>query len=445
MSKIPTAKPARILRLQAENVKRLKVVDITPGPGLVEIAGKNGNGKTSVLDAIKWAMAGKGEIQWKPIRAGEEEAKIVLTLGDDNGMAFKVTRKFKLKDDPANDGYSTSLIVEAADGSKPKGPQELLDSFLGRLSIDPVEFARASGRERVEMVKALVPEFDFAAHEAEVKRLYDIRLEAGRDAVRLKGVADTFEDRPDLPKAITNPSAITQEFEAAQRTTQANARARATREEHASESRRAREDAQDLRGQANALEQKIAQLRAEADRRDAHAQRTDEALAALPPVPEDPDVTGIRRRLDALLAENREIERAAEGRRARHEADEAQRRWNGLDERMKTEEGKIRNAVAMARLPVRGLAFSLTDVLLDGIPFDQASDAQQVRVSLAIAMALNPAMKVIRIRDGSLLDEDAMAILREVADDAGYQIWIERVQADDEQTAFILQDGMVRE
>lgn len=438
------AQPTRILRFRGENIKKLVVVDFEPAPGVVEIAGKNGNGKTSVLDAIKWALAGGREIQWKPIRAGEEEAKIVLELGDDRGMAFKVTRKFKLKDDPANEGFTTSLIVEAADGSKPKGPQELLNSLLGRLSIDPVEFARATGAERVEMVKALVPEFDFATHEAEIARLYELRLECGREAKRLKGVADTFVTDPSLPPVIVNTASITAEFEAAQRATQANARARQSREEHAAEARRAREDAQDLRAQAKALEEKIAQLRAEADRRDRHAERTDEALAALPPVPADPDVTSIRQRLDETLALNRRIEREAEGRAARKAADDKQAEWDGFDLRIKREEGIIQQAIASARLPVRGLTFSRTDVFLDGIPFEQAADAHQVRVSLAIAMALSPKLRVIRIRDGSLLDSDAMAVLREVATDAGYQIWIERVQADDEATAIILQDGMVR-
>lgn len=72
----------RIIKLTAENVKRLKVVDITPKGDVVEITGPNESGKTSVLDSIWWAIAGERVIQSEPIRQGEEEARIRLDLGD---------------------------------------------------------------------------------------------------------------------------------------------------------------------------------------------------------------------------------------------------------------------------------------------------------------------------------------------------------------------------
>ncbi len=47
----------KIVQLQAENVKRLKAVEISPEGHIVEITGRNGQGKSSVLDAIWWALA----------------------------------------------------------------------------------------------------------------------------------------------------------------------------------------------------------------------------------------------------------------------------------------------------------------------------------------------------------------------------------------------------
>ena len=84
----------KILQLNAENVKRLTVVEISPTGDIVEIAGKNGNGKTSVLDSIYWALGGGKGVQAKPIRTGAETAKIKLQLGEKETVSLIVERKF---------------------------------------------------------------------------------------------------------------------------------------------------------------------------------------------------------------------------------------------------------------------------------------------------------------------------------------------------------------
>ena len=72
----------KIIKLEAENIKRLVAVEITPDGHMVQISGRNGAGKTSVLDAIWWALAGADAIQAKPIREGETTAHITLDLGE---------------------------------------------------------------------------------------------------------------------------------------------------------------------------------------------------------------------------------------------------------------------------------------------------------------------------------------------------------------------------
>jgi len=80
-------------------------------------------------------------------------------------------------------------------------------------------------------------------------------------------------------------------------------------------------------------------------------------------------------------------------------------------------------------------------VTFQGIPFHQASSSQQLRVSLAIAMALNPTLRIIRISDGSLLDDHSMAIIREMAKAKDYQIWIEVVG---DRVGIQIEDGLVK-
>jgi len=100
------------------------------------------------------------------------------------------------------------------------------------------------------------------------------------------------------------------------------------------------------------------------------------------------------------------------------------------------------DAIAKAKMPA-GLSFGADDdVQLGGVPFEQASAAEQLRASTAIAMALNPKLRVILIRDGSLLDADSMKLLAQLAADNEYQVFIERV-AGDKPAGIVIEDGRV--
>jgi hypothetical protein len=88
------------------------------------------------------------------------------------------------------------------------------------------------------------------------------------------------------------------------------------------------------------------------------------------------------------------------------------------------------------------LGFDDTGVLLNGIPFKQASGAEQLRASLAMAIALNPALRVIRIADGSLLDSEGLKLVGDMASAHDYQVWIE-VVSDGDGFGFMIEDGEV--
>ena len=94
-------------------------------------------------------------------------------------------------------------------------------------------------------------------------------------------------------------------------------------------------------------------------------------------------------------------------------------------------------------MPVKGLSFGEGEVVFNGLPLNQASDAEQLRVSIAIAMAANPKLRVLRIRDGSLLDERSLAAVATMADTQDYQIWIERVDSSGK-VGVHMEDGEVK-
>ena len=89
-----------------------------------------------------------------------------------------------------------------------------------------------------------------------------------------------------------------------------------------------------------------------------------------------------------------------------------------------------------------GLTLGDDGPMLDGVPLEQASGAQKLRVSVALGIAMNPRLKVLLVRDASLLDEDSLALVAEMAAAADAQVWLERV-GDGDPAAVVIDDGQV--
>jgi DNA repair exonuclease SbcCD ATPase subunit len=125
----------KVIRLSASNIMRLRAVEVEPNGTVQIVAGKNGAGKSSLLNALYLALAGgqaSREIA-KPVRAGEEWAEVDVTIAGEN-VTLLITRTW--------DEKGTHLTVKYSDGAKVSTPQTLLDSLLGALTFDPLEFTR---------------------------------------------------------------------------------------------------------------------------------------------------------------------------------------------------------------------------------------------------------------------------------------------------------------
>jgi len=94
-----------------------------------------------------------------------------------------------------------------------------------------------------------------------------------------------------------------------------------------------------------------------------------------------------------------------------------------------------------ASFPIDGLGFNNGDVSFEGVEFSQISMAQKIKVSMSMAIALNPKMKIVRILNGSLLDDDSMKEIEAIAEEKDYQIWIERVADSKSGNAIYIEDG----
>jgi hypothetical protein len=122
--------------------------------------------------------------------------------------------------------------------------------------------------------------------------------------------------------------------------------------------------------------------------------------------------------------------------------DRCKRRRDALTATIDAKRKAIGEAIARAKMPVPGLGFAEGIVTYNGLPLNQASGAEQLAISFAIAKAANPTLRVVLIRDASLLDAESLAQLAEMAKDGDYQIWLERVDTSG-QVGFYIEDGMV--
>lgn len=423
----------KIVTLLAENIKRLVAVEISPDGNLVQITGKNGAGKTSVLDSIWWALAGASHIQAAPIRKGADKARIRLDLGE-----LVVTRTFNRQKGDA-EKVTTSLTVESADGAVFRSPQKMLDDLLGELSFDPLAFARAKPAEQVNMLRRLVPDIDFDEIEQLNQRDYDQRRDINRRAKELRAQAGGI-DVTGAPTEGIDEGALVAKLEEAGEHNAEIERRKARREAVQKEIERLHEANVAADDEIKGLELRIQKLRLEQQERDGKREELERRLHAADPLPHPIDTATIRAEIERARAHNAALEKAARRRKLEAEAEELEARSEALTGAMEERNEAKAKAIAAANLPVPGLAFGDGAVTLNGVPFDQASDAEQLRASVAIAAALNPKLRVIRIRDGSLLDENGLRLVAELAEQQDMQVWVERVDSSGK-VGFVIEDG----
>jgi DNA repair exonuclease SbcCD ATPase subunit len=420
----------KIISLTAENIKKLVAVQITPDGNVVQITGKNGQGKSSILDAIWWAIVGADAIQAQPIRKGQTKAKIKLDLG-----TLKVERRFTDK--------GNYLTVENEEGARYPSPQKMLDDLIGALSFDPLAFARMKPREQFEALRGIA-NVDLEEFDRLNKADFEKRTDINRQAKQKRAMVENRAKLPDdLPAEPIDTAPILDELQKVGEFNGEIETRKARREAVAAEIANLKAEGSRLRMEASELRRKADDLEAAAISAEAQASAQQKRLDEAPALPEPKDASEVRARLESAEFTNKVIAERDQRAQIQKEAEELEAQSEALTKAMEARAKQKADAIAAAKMPVEGLGFGDGIVTFNGIPFEQCSSAEQLRVSMAIAMAANPKLRVIRIQDGSLLDEDSLAEIGRMAEAQDYQVWIERVETSGK-VGFIVEDGHVR-
>ena len=404
------------------------------------------------MDSIWAALSGK-KIPKKPIREGQKKAEIKLNLGK-----YIVARKFTEKGE--------YLVVTSGENTKQSynSPQKLLDEFIGDLSFDPLEFIGMDDKEQKQLLLKLV---DFKTNYKELKELeYDEYVKGeGQSPLdfldRLR--KETYDDRTIINRTLLNKK---QRLEALKNIKETE---RVSTQELFKDIQRIKHRLEDIEKLYNkrheidklqveinnkvilakqeimSLTQKLNRFELEKKEAEKHFEKISNQITET-----EEEKNEITEKLKFLQNQVKEVDETNEMANRYEQKlilikdyDKTKKIADSYTDKLGTIEKAKGKIVASAKMPLKEISFGEEGVLYNNIPISQIGGAEKLKVGMAIAMALNPKLRVIRISDGSLLDEENMKIVKEMAKNKDFQVWIELVKNEQGKVGFYIQDGEV--
>lgn len=404
--------PVKINELLIENVKRVKAVQFEPSAdGLTIIGGRNGQGKTSVLDAIAWALGGNN---YKPSVPERDGALVPPNLHIELSNGLIVERK----------GKNSTLKVTDPNGNK--SGQQLLNEFVSTLALDLPKFINGSDKDKADSLLKILGIGDVLAQlDTKENQLYAQRTEVGRIADRKKKAADEMPMYPNVPK---EPVSATELIKQQQEILARNGENEQKRQ-NAARYERMLAEAQIAFDEAKAALQKAEQdcLTARKSAEDLH----DESTAEL------------EKNLAEIEALNIKIRANSTKEAAEVEANNLQQEYDGLTGQIESVREERNKLLDSAELPLPGLSVKDGKLIYNNMPWDGMSGSDQLKVATAIVRKLNPQCGFVLMDKLEQMDLETLQEFGAWLKQEGLQVIATRVSTGDE-CSIIIEDGMVK-
>lgn len=405
-----------INKLEIENVKRIKAVKIKPSAtGLTIVGGNNNQGKTSVLDAIAWALGGN---KYKPSQATREGSMVPPTLKITMSNGLVVERK----------GKNASLKVIDPNGQK--GGQQLLDSFVEELAINLPKFMDGTPKEKADVLLKIIGVGDQLAElELKEKEIYNQRHAIGVIADQKEKFAKEMTYYPDAPNQLVSISELIQQQQAILAKNGENARKRQNVErirydydQSILEVDRLRKLLADAEAKTNKLSEDL--KIANTDAMDLHDESTAEIEANIA------DIDEVNRKVRANFDKDK----------AEEDAKQQREQYNTLTNEIEVIRQQKRDLLTNADLPLPGLSVADGKLLYLGQEWDNMSGSQQLMVATAIVRKLKPDCGFVLIDKLEQMDNITLKQFGAWLDREGLQAIATRVSTGEE-CAIIIEDG----
>jgi tetratricopeptide (TPR) repeat protein len=292
--------------------------------------------------------------------------------------------------------------------------------------------APAAARETLRELVGL----DVEQLEDELGRIFRQRTEAWRDKRDAQAVVDDLRHPPEVPRQVST-DLITEEFEASTRRV-------AEFEELRGIAERAKRNYETASATVTRLQGELADAELEVTRTLEKWALSDKAIDAFT----IPDFDEIKQRLDSALAQNKNADKIQEEQERyvekEDEAEACAMLWKNLDTEHNGIAHQIKKLTEAVEYPIEDLELRPEGVFYQGVPFEQGSRAERIKVSLAMGMAMNDKLRILLIRDGSVLDQESMATIAKLAEEKDFQFWIEMARGyEGAAGAVVIEDGGV--
>lgn len=413
----------KITSFEAENVKRVKAVQLEPKEdGLTVIGGRNNQGKTSVLDAIAWALAGNKRRPSAAKRdgaAGDPKMRVELS----NGIV--VERK----------GEGGKLKVSDPAGGK--SGQALLDGFVGQLALDLPRFMEMNDSQKAEeLLKIIGVGDELARLDAQVEADYNRRTTVGQMAKQKRGAADDMESYPDAPAEPVSAAELIEQQQGILARNGENQRKR----ELAREIERRWKDAQGRAANLRANIEDLTRRLNETEREESDLYEDLQIAAKTAEQLRDESTAEIEASIAAIDETNAKVRANAAKALAEQEAAELEAHYDELTARIEQTRTARRKLLEGADMPLPGLSVDASRLTYDGKFWDSMSGSEQLKVATAIVRKLKPDCGFVLVDKLEQMDAQTLAEFGTWAEGEGLQVIGTRVSTGDE-CSIVIEDG----
>ncbi len=463
--------PTKLLGFKVENVLGVKLAEIRFDGSTVKIGGANASGKSSAIKALCLALFGvdKKEVP-DPLRKGAKDGDV--TAWFDTGLT--VRRTF-------TPGGGGGLLVKDETG-KLDSPQTVLNSFIGAMP-DPMAFANGDEKEQADTLRKMAG-IDTSALDAKRAALYSERTDLGRKAKDVRTLADKAEKFAGVDPVKIDPAparaalsevsgkrdalqsklreidngesteiaALRIQFEDANGALKAIEDARLSAVSRAASNREEAalliRGAGELDAQANTLLLKSEPAKAAVEtiraKKPAVIAAASDSRAAVNTELSTVTIEAAQAEVDRIADHNAKAGQNMEAARLEADAKKAEKLHADADRAIAAVDEEKRRILAEAKYPIPGIAVTEDGyVTLDGVRIKQANDGREIEIGVDLALSGDKPIKIICIRNASLLDESAKDRITARADKVPGSIVFMELVGDGQGCSFVMEDGEV--